>query len=386
MITLLFAWLLSMFFTFDSSQEPFHSLQLSSNGSAPAYPIYGYNPYPIAGLQAKQFEVQMDIVRPQMVNLESSGKIETLVDGDVVSITVPGNALGGTTDASKVNIDDVINYINNQSGPAPFGGHRNEVEIVESKREEIIGETVKLRLANLSRSQSIRIKNIEEAESDDVSEASEGQVVVDCNSGNCSSRNSILDTWNYVMYGVRRATEPMIRTIDDVVNSFVNSDFNKKLQEKLRTGFTMRTGSSSSSGRSITIKDGVVSRPHRKCLRGVKTALLRSGAVSKYLPGEKAKHFGGVLKKEGFINLLETDYKSKIKSPHDGPVGAVYVYSGGSAGHAEIKTEKGFISDYFSKEPRTGSAANGLHGKSRKLIGVYIQGSEEINNYLAMNK
>lgn len=385
MITLLFAWLIALVFAFDSSFEPYQSLQLSSNSSLLTQ--NSINPYTFASTAGKQFEIQMEIKQLQPISIGQERKSELLQYGDVISMTVPGEALNGITDPTKLNISQMINYVNNLTGVPPFGGYVNTVEIVESKKEEIIGSTTRLRLAQLANSKAIKITSIEEAESDDISSESEAGVA--CDSSDCKgkSRNTLLDTWNFILNGVPSPVRTIIRSIEDVVSNFEKSEFNRKLQAKLGIGYKVRTGSTRTSGRTVIVKDGVKSPANRKCLRGVKEALLQSGAVNKYLAGEKAKHFGGVLEKEGFVNLMKTDYKSKIKSPHDAPEGAVLVYSGGPAGHAEIKTKSGgFASDYFSKEPRTGTAKNGLHGKGRRLIGVYIKGTAEINNFLAMNK
>jgi hypothetical protein len=75
-----------------------------------------------------------------------------------------------------------------------------------------------------------------------------------------------------------------------------------------------------------------------------------------------------------------------IQSAYDAPKGAVLVYGAASGasdknakyGHIEIRTDKGFASDYHSANARTGPESNGLSsapGKvnGRILIGVYIK-------------
>ena len=111
------------------------------------------------------------------------------------------------------------------------------------------------------------------------------------------------------------------------------------------------------------------------CYRYVKHALDHSGLASGYLTGVSAMHAGRRLKAEGFSNLLDTpEWKAKVKDPSLAPKGAILVYSGGPNGHIEIKTgngrEGGYVSDYYSDEPRTGFA---LAGRERKLIGVYVK-------------
>jgi LysM repeat protein len=118
----------------------------------------------------------------------------------------------------------------------------------------------------------------------------------------------------------------------------------------------------------------------KKCYAWVKDALLSGGATSRRLEGVPAKEAGAELKSQGFVNVLgKPGYN--IKSPYDAPKGAVLVYGAapgatdGAAkwGHIEIRTNNGFASDYASKNARTGPAANGLSGKNRVLIGVYIK-------------
>ena len=44
------------------------------------------------------------------------------------------------------------------------------------------------------------------------------------------------------------------------------------------------------------------------------------------------------------------------------PVGSVLVYGGRGAGHVEIRTEGGFVSDFVSRTP-----------SERPLVGVYVK-------------
>jgi len=84
--------------------------------------------------------------------------------------------------------------------------------------------------------------------------------------------------------------------------------------------------------------------PHStmRCWRYVKQALLQAGAVSGYPSTNYACQAGAELtSRYGFVRL-------KIHDPYRAPVGSVLVYSGGGAGHVEIRTEHGFASDYRS--------------------------------------
>ncbi len=95
----------------------------------------------------------------------------------------------------------------------------------------------------------------------------------------------------------------------------------------------------------------------RRCWRYVKEALLAAGAVDSYPQTALAKHAGTELVENfGFQKLPVTD-------PYKAPVGAVLVYGAkGAAGHVEIRTKTGFVSDFTTPTP-----------SKRKLIGVYTK-------------
>lgn len=117
-----------------------------------------------------------------------------------------------------------------------------------------------------------------------------------------------------------------------------------------------------------------------KCYAWVKTALQQSGAVKDYMPGVAAKDAGPALEQRGFTNILNQP-GANIRSPYDAPKGAVLVYGAAPGatdknakyGHIEIRTANGFASDYASANARTGPASNGLEGRGRVLIGVYVK-------------
>ncbi|MBB4858825.1 LysM repeat protein [Novosphingobium chloroacetimidivorans] len=117
-----------------------------------------------------------------------------------------------------------------------------------------------------------------------------------------------------------------------------------------------------------------------RCYAWVKTALQKSGAVNDYIPGVAAKDAGPALEQRGFVNILGRP-GTAIRSAYDAPKGAVLVYGAAPGatdrnaryGHIEIRTDGGFASDYASANARTGAAANGLTGRGRTLIGVYVK-------------
>jgi hypothetical protein len=93
------------------------------------------------------------------------------------------------------------------------------------------------------------------------------------------------------------------------------------------------------------------------CWRYVKQALLQAHVVSSYPGTAYAKQAGPELVRYGFKKI-------SVKNPFKAPVGAVLVYGGRGAGHVEIRTASGFVSDFESAKP-----------SKRPLIGVYVKPS-----------
>ena len=94
-----------------------------------------------------------------------------------------------------------------------------------------------------------------------------------------------------------------------------------------------------------------------KCWRFVKEALVASGAVKSRPQTPLAKQAGQELVNNyGFKKL-------PVSNPYEAPVGSVLVYGATrAAGHVEIRTEIGFVSDFRSKTP-----------SPRPLIGVFAK-------------
>ncbi len=85
----------------------------------------------------------------------------------------------------------------------------------------------------------------------------------------------------------------------------------------------------------------------RRCWRYVKEALLASGVIDSYPKTVYAKEAGEELVRNyGFKKL-------PIRDPYAAPVGSVLVYYKGRnrAGHVELRTKDGFVSDFRSKTP-----------------------------------
>ncbi len=94
-----------------------------------------------------------------------------------------------------------------------------------------------------------------------------------------------------------------------------------------------------------------------RCWRYVKNALLASGIISSYPKTAYAKEAGEELVRDyGFKKLA-------IRDPYKAPVGAVLVYGARrAAGHVEIRTKTGFVSDFQNKKP-----------SPRPLLGIYAK-------------
>ena len=95
-----------------------------------------------------------------------------------------------------------------------------------------------------------------------------------------------------------------------------------------------------------------------RCWHYVKEALVASGVVDGRPKTALAKQAGDELVRDyGFKKL-------PISDPFKAPLGSVLVYSArGAAGHVEIRTKDGFVSDFRSKTP-----------SKRPLIGIYAKG------------
>src|SRR6185369_8127649 len=95
----------------------------------------------------------------------------------------------------------------------------------------------------------------------------------------------------------------------------------------------------------------------KKCWAFVKEALVAAGVVKSRPQTTLAKQAGQELVNNyGFKKLPVSD-------PYEAPVGAVLVYDAKrAAGHVEIRTQDGFVSDFRSKKP-----------SPRPLLGVFAK-------------
>ena len=114
--------------------------------------------------------------------------------------------------------------------------------------------------------------------------------------------------------------------------------------------------------RMIRAAEIATQRAHPKttwyCWRYVKNALLAANVISSRPETAWAKHAGEELcRNHGFVRL-------DVRDPRKAPIGAVIVYGGADAGHVELRTAQGFVSDFVSRTPYP-----------RPLIGVYVKQS-----------
>lgn len=115
-----------------------------------------------------------------------------------------------------------------------------------------------------------------------------------------------------------------------IVHPFAQID--SRIDPKLRRAATFAEERSSAQSKA-------------RCWHYVKEALVGSGAIASYPTSSYACQAGDELVRNyGFHRL-------SIRDPYQAPLGAVLVYGQGSngAGHVELRTKTGFVSDYHSK-------------------------------------
>lgn len=92
------------------------------------------------------------------------------------------------------------------------------------------------------------------------------------------------------------------------------------------------------------------------CWAYVKDALLAANVVSSRPTSAWAKDAATELTQNYGFKKIST------MNPLKAPVGAVIVYGGQDAGHVELRTENGFVSDFISTQPYP-----------RPVIGIYVK-------------
>jgi len=134
----------------------------------------------------------------------------------------------------------------------------------------------------------------------------------------------------------------------------------EKLDSSQMAQFGPQSGKFRYDARMVHAAEIAAARAHKhstsRCWHFVKDALVAAHIISSRPVTEYAKEAGGELTRDfGFQKLNESD-------PYKAPLGSVIVYGGSGAGHVELRTEQGFVSDFVSPTPST-----------RPLIGIYIK-------------
>ena len=92
------------------------------------------------------------------------------------------------------------------------------------------------------------------------------------------------------------------------------------------------------------------------CWAYVKDALLAADVVPNRPKSAWAREAGRELTRDYGFKKIST------RDPYEAPVGAVIVYGGQDAGHVELRTPTGFVSDFVSSE-----------AYPRPVLGIYIK-------------
>jgi hypothetical protein len=139
----------------------------------------------------------------------------------------------------------------------------------------------------------------------------------------------------------------------------VSNYYPKKIQVPAVAAGKVQRGMNPTLMRAATIaQERAHAHSRSRCWQYVKEALLAAGAVNSYPKTAYAKEAGGELVNSyGFKKL-------SVRDPYQAPIGSVIVYGASqAAGHVEIRTKEGFVSDFRSKIP-----------SHRPLLGVYAKG------------
>lgn len=142
--------------------------------------------------------------------------------------------------------------------------------------------------------------------------------------------------------------------------SLFNADQAESLKPELRKLFGPQSSSFRYDKRMVEAAEIAAQRAEASsqasCWRYVKTALLKAQIIDSYPKTRYAKDAGVELQSDfGFRKLSVSD-------PYKAPPGSVLVYGGPGAGHVELRSKEGFVSDFVSAKP-----------SPRPLLGVYVK-------------
>jgi hypothetical protein len=142
--------------------------------------------------------------------------------------------------------------------------------------------------------------------------------------------------------------------------SLYDSSNAQKLDPARQAMFGPQSGSFRYDKRMIRAAEIAAGRAKKhstsRCWRYVKDALLAANAVESRPVTAYAKQAAAELtSNHGFQKIRE-------RNPYKAPLGSVIVYGGNGAGHVEIRTKLGFVSDFVSAKR-----------SPRPVIGIYVK-------------
>jgi hypothetical protein len=149
-------------------------------------------------------------------------------------------------------------------------------------------------------------------------------------------------------------------TLANAEDSLLQKEKAQKLTPEQAALFGPKSGDRRYDPRMIRALEIAKRRAKRKmtwhCWGFVKDALLEAEVVPSRPTSVWAKQAGKELARNfGFTKLWTHD-------PYAAPVGAVIVYGGRDAGHVEMRTEEGFVSDFQSRT-----------AYPRPVMGIYVK-------------
>jgi len=177
-----------------------------------------------------------------------------------------------------------------------------------------------------------------------------------------AAREGLAATQKRKSQAVQRLSAPVVEVMVIQTSSLYNRNSARSVGSSSTTWFGPRSGGIRYDARMIQAAKIAESRAKKKsvrrCWRYVKEALVEAKVVHSYPQTANAKQAAAeLISRHGFRQL-------PVRDPFKAPIGSVLVYGGPGAGHVEIRTTRGFVSDFESPTP-----------SKRPLIGVFVKPS-----------
>jgi len=158
----------------------------------------------------------------------------------------------------------------------------------------------------------------------------------------------------------QRLSEPIVEVGVVQTSSLYNRNSARTVGSSSTSWFGPKAGGIRYDARMIKAAEIAESRARKKsvkrCWRYVKDALVDAKVLqSRPQTGYAWQAANELTTQHGFRKL-------PISDPFKAPLGSVLVYGGKGAGHVEIRTNNGFVSDFESPKP-----------SPRPLIGVFVK-------------